>query len=55
MKSVEELGQVISTDVLVLGGGIAGLCAAIKARESQVGVLVLDKGGRAGQGGFRRS
>jgi succinate dehydrogenase/fumarate reductase flavoprotein subunit len=45
MKSIEELGTVVFTDVLVLGGGAAGLCAAIKAKESQVDVLVVDKGG----------
>jgi succinate dehydrogenase / fumarate reductase flavoprotein subunit len=45
MNSLEELGVVITTDVLVLGGGMAGLCAAIKAREQQAEVLVVDKGG----------
>jgi succinate dehydrogenase/fumarate reductase flavoprotein subunit len=45
MKSLEEMGEVISTDVLVIGGGIAGLCAGIKARETGEDVLVVDKGG----------
>ncbi len=45
MKKIEEPGQVISTDVLVLGGGMAGLCAAIQAKEKPVDVLVVDKGG----------
>jgi succinate dehydrogenase / fumarate reductase, flavoprotein subunit len=45
MKSIEELGTVITTDVLVLGAGGAGMCAALKARESNVDVLLLDKGG----------
>ena len=45
MQSIEELGRVISTDVLILGGGIAGLCAAVKAKESPVDVMVVDKGG----------
>jgi len=45
MKSMDELGQVISTDVLVIGGGVAGLPAAIKAKEKGVDVLVVDKGG----------
>jgi fumarate reductase (CoM/CoB) subunit A len=39
------LEEIISTDILVIGGGMAGLCAAIKARESDVNVLVVDKGG----------
>jgi succinate dehydrogenase/fumarate reductase flavoprotein subunit len=45
MKSVNELGTVITTDVLVLGAGGAGMCAALKAKESNVDVLVLDKCG----------
>lgn len=45
MKDIKELGEIVSTDILVIGGGIAGLPAAIKARESQADVLVVDKGG----------
>jgi heterodisulfide reductase subunit A-like polyferredoxin len=45
MKSLEELGEVISTDVLVLGGGMAGLCAEIKSRETGEDVLAVEKGG----------
>ena len=54
MRSIDELGQVISTDVLVIGGGTAGLPAAIKAKEKGVDVLLVDKGGIgwAGQLGF---
>ena len=33
----------LSTDVLVVGGGIAGLSAAISARASGVGVLIAEK------------
>ena len=36
--------QRIETDVLVVGGGIAGLMAAIRAREFGVKVVVADKG-----------
>ena len=35
-------------DVLVLGGGMAGLCAAIAALEQGANVLVLEKGNRFG-------
>jgi succinate dehydrogenase/fumarate reductase flavoprotein subunit len=35
----------ITTDVLVLGGGGAGMCAALKARESGAEVLMVDKCG----------
>ena len=40
----------VETDVLVIGGGMAGLFAAIKARETGVKVAVADKGfaGRSG-------
>ncbi|MFC1979592.1 FAD-dependent oxidoreductase [Chloroflexota bacterium] len=43
-------GTVVKTDVLVLGGGIAGCLAAIKSRESGLSTLVVDKGniGRSG-------
>ena len=40
----------ISTDVLVIGGGLAGLNAAIAAAENGAEVLVLDKGGIARSG-----
>ncbi len=36
---------VITTDVLVLGAGGAGMCAALKARESGADVLMVDKCG----------
>ncbi len=45
MKDISGLGTVITTDVLVLGAGGAGMCAALKAKESKVDVLVLDKCG----------
>jgi len=45
MKTLDELGTIITTDVLVLGAGGAGMCAALKARESGASVLMLDKGG----------
>lgn len=41
----------LECDVLVIGGGMAGLFAAIKAREQKVKVILVDKGfaGRSGQ------
>ncbi len=45
MNRVSELGELIITDVLVIGGGISGLLAAIKAKENAKDVLVVDKGG----------
>ena len=42
---LEELGTVVDTDVLVVGGAIAGLFAAIKAKEKDpsLRVALLDK------------
>jgi succinate dehydrogenase/fumarate reductase flavoprotein subunit len=37
-----------TTDVLVLGGGMAGLCAALTAAEQGARVLLLEKGARFG-------
>jgi succinate dehydrogenase / fumarate reductase flavoprotein subunit len=45
MAKTEDLGEVISTDVMIVGGGIGGLVAAIKAKEEspKLNVLLLDK------------
>ena len=45
MTKLDDLGEVISTDVLVVGGGVAGLATAIKAKEEepQVDVLIVEK------------
>ncbi len=45
MNNIESLGTVIKTDVLVLGAGGAGMCAALKAKENNVDVLLIDKMG----------
>jgi succinate dehydrogenase/fumarate reductase flavoprotein subunit len=42
MSNVSQ--EVIKTDVLVIGGGIAGVFAAIKAKEQGVDVTIADKG-----------
>lgn len=53
MKALADLGAVRETDVLVCGGGIAGLAAAIATKEASPAtrVLVVDKNhsGWAGQ------
>jgi len=58
MAKLEDLGEVISTDVLIIGGGIGGLVAAIKAKEEspKLDVLMVDKqtigwSGKAPKGG----
>jgi succinate dehydrogenase/fumarate reductase flavoprotein subunit len=33
MARIEDLGDVVSTDLLIVGGGLGGLVAAIKAKE----------------------
>ena len=51
MSLLEEANtEVLETDVLVLGGGICGCLAAIRARECGADVVLVDKGnvGRSG-------
>ena len=45
MATLEDLGEVISTDVLVIGGGIGGLVTAVKAKEEnpKTDVLIVEK------------
>jgi len=45
MVKLDDLGEVISTDVLVVGGGVGGLAAAIKLKEAEpnVDVLIVEK------------
>jgi succinate dehydrogenase / fumarate reductase, flavoprotein subunit len=55
MTTLESLGEVIETDVLIVGGGLSGLWAANRARDFMENVLVVDKAaplGLAGQGYF---
>jgi Succinate dehydrogenase/fumarate reductase, flavoprotein subunit len=40
----------LSTDVLVIGGGVAGLNAALAVREAGLDVIVTDKGAVARSG-----
>jgi succinate dehydrogenase / fumarate reductase flavoprotein subunit len=44
MAGLEHLGKVIETDVLIIGAGISGLFAGIRARAFVDRVTVLDKG-----------
>jgi len=49
-----SLENVVETDVLVIGGGLAGCFAAIKAKEQGVDVTLVDKGyvGKSGETPF---
>jgi succinate dehydrogenase/fumarate reductase flavoprotein subunit len=58
MTTLENLGTVLQADLLIVGGGMAGLVCALAAKEIDpaVDVLVLDKvvagwGGKANKGG----
>ena len=58
MTTIESLGNVFSTDILIIGGGIAGLASAITVKESNpdIDVLIVDKAtsgwaGKANKGG----
>jgi succinate dehydrogenase/fumarate reductase flavoprotein subunit len=55
-KAVEGKMKQVSTDVLVVGGGMAGVFAAVKAHDAGAKVLLVDKGavGRSGQTPFAR-
>ncbi|MFC1892230.1 FAD-dependent oxidoreductase, partial [Thermodesulfobacteriota bacterium] len=52
-----SLENVIETDVLIIGGGIAACFAAIKAKEAGADVILVDKGhaGESGQSPFAGS
>jgi len=45
LATIEDLGEVISTDVLIIGGGIGGLVTAVKAKEENpnADVLIVEK------------
>ena len=45
MVKLEDVGEVLSTDVLIVGGGIGGLAAAIKVKEEnpESEVLIVEK------------
>jgi len=45
MSKLEDLGEVISTDVLVVGGGVGGLATALKIKEENqnANVLIVEK------------
>ncbi|MDB9822569.1 FAD-binding protein [Deltaproteobacteria bacterium] len=46
MTKPDDLGKVIETDVLIIGGGVSGLWAANRARKSLERVMIVDKGPR---------
>ena len=45
MVDLEKLGDVVSTDLLIIGGGVGGLAAALQAKEklSSLDVLIVEK------------
>ena len=43
-----EISETVETDIVVVGGGSGGLCAAIQARQLGASVIVLEKLGMTG-------
>ena len=45
MVDLEKLGDVVSTDLLIIGGGVGGLAAALQAKEKcpSLDVLIVEK------------
>ena len=56
-NAVEGMIKKVATDVLVVGGGMAGVFAAVKAHDAGANVLLVDKGavGKSGQTPFARA
>ena len=52
--AASDKDNVEQTDVLVIGAGMAGLCAAIAARHAGASVIVLEKAPEAERGGNTR-
>jgi len=54
-SKLDNLGEVIEAEILIIGGGLSGLWAANRAKETIDNVLIVDKGaeiGLSGQGYF---
>jgi succinate dehydrogenase / fumarate reductase flavoprotein subunit len=45
LATLEEIGEVVAADLLIVGGGVGGLAAAIKAKEAapNIDVLMVEK------------
>ncbi|MDB9822898.1 FAD-dependent oxidoreductase [Deltaproteobacteria bacterium] len=50
-KAMTVSGKILETDVAIIGGGAAGLAAAISAAERGANVIVFEKAGRTGGAG----
>ena len=45
MAKIEDIGEIVSTDVLIIGGGVGGLATALKIKEAnpKIDVLIVEK------------
>lgn len=48
MTATQRTNQIAKPDVIVVGGGLAGVCAAIAATESNASVVVIDRASGGG-------
>jgi glycine/D-amino acid oxidase-like deaminating enzyme len=46
MANINEIGELFTSDVLIVGGGISGLATAIKVKqlEPELDILIVEKG-----------
>ncbi len=47
-KKLNNQRELITTDILVIGGGPAGMCAAVEAAEAGAQVILLERSGKLG-------
>ena len=45
MAKIEDIGEIVSTEVLIIGGGVGGLATALKIKEAnpKIDVLIVEK------------